>query len=243
MKALLSTPAPPPARRILPSTTERLLIASAVHAAVCRVTESDGFGHCAVYAAVAARVMSRLTGRRYVVQSGLLSIRLSRAFRDEWPEGITHFQIDGRAPRPGAAPRAASDMPEVHVWCGADHTDPGELARFGGDAVLLAELHASRSECIDLSARHWARFVNALDPRWPGEGDFQGKHFWTTGDQFPEGVALVPDFATTMVVEAKLRGEPLRSMVERAAVIALARVGPRHLPVAGGGGKKKRRRR
>ena len=49
-------------------------IAEAVHQAVCEVTGSDGFSHCALYASAGAMVASLATGNEYVVNACRLEV-------------------------------------------------------------------------------------------------------------------------------------------------------------------------
>jgi hypothetical protein len=200
----------PPPR---PSPERRRQIAEAVHRAVCRATDTSGLGLCAVYAAVAVAVLGRLTGARYVLQAGMISIRLSAAHRAAHPFGCTHFTMDGRPRRPGGRSRALDLLPEFHAWAGRVHRAPG---------LATPEDFARHSELVDLSARHYRTNIQAIDRAWPGEGDFDGDFLWTTGDRLPDGLVLVPDMATTLAVASRLEDGPLRRIVSSAAREALA---------------------
>lgn len=193
--------------RLLP-VERRRAVAEAVHRGVCEATDSDGLGHCAVYAAAAVRVLGRLTGERYVLQAGSLTIRLSRAYRDGDPSGFHEFAMDATA---GLG--ALSPLGEFHSWLGRIHPSRG--------TALSREEEASRHELVDLSARHFRTWVGRLDPHWPGEGDFAGDYIWTTGDQVPDGIAHIPDELTTYAVLARLESASMRRAVSRAAEVAL----------------------
>ncbi|MGH6876802.1 MAG: hypothetical protein ACREHV_05400 [Rhizomicrobium sp.] len=49
-------------------------IAEAVHQAVCEVTGSDGFSHCALYARAGAMAASLATGVEYTINAGCLEV-------------------------------------------------------------------------------------------------------------------------------------------------------------------------
>jgi hypothetical protein len=165
-------------------------------------------------AATTMLVMEQLTGARYVLQAGMLSIRLSENYRRKNPKGFTHFTMDGRPPYPGAPSGVENTLPEFHAWCGRIHSGSSE----GGDEY-------SRHELIDLSARHYSYFVQAIDPEWPGVGDFSGKELWTTGDKLPEGITLIPDEATTVAVVLKINSEPHLSIIKRAVIKSILSLG------------------
>jgi hypothetical protein len=198
---------------VLPSYTNRRLISDAIHESICEVINDNGRRQCAIYAVTTMLVMEQLTGARYVLQAGMLSIRLSENYRRKNPEGFTHFTMDGRPPYPGAPSRVENTLPEFHAWCGRIHSGSSEVV----DDI-------SRHELIDLSARHYPYFVQAIDPEWPGPEDFSEKELWTTGDKLPEGIILIPDEATTMAVAAKLTANPELSIIRRTTIKALKKL-------------------
>lgn len=209
---------------LLPALARRHQIAAAAHRAVAGATDSTGFGLCAVYAAVATTVLGRLTGARYVLQAGMISIRLSAAYRAAHPTGSTHFTMDGRPRQPGGRSRALDPLPEFHAWAGRVHPATRR--------PRSAAEHARLSEFVDLSARHYRTSIQTLDPAWPGAGDFAADFLWTTGDRLPAGLILVPDEATTLAVAARVAAEPLRTIIKTAAHAALAELGA-GAPLAG----------
>jgi len=201
---------------ILPPLAERTLVADAIHEGVCAATGTDGERLCAVYAATTMAVMIRLTGERYILQGGMLSIQLSETYRARYPRGATHYTMDGRPPTRGARSRAADPLPEFHAWCGRIHEPQG------GDNEATAS--SALCELIDISARHYPALVQTIDKDWPGPPDFTGRTLWTTGDRIPDGLILIPDRETTYTIAARVTTEPLLGIIRRAAGLATARL-------------------
>lgn len=203
------------APEILPTLAVRTLVADAIHEGVCAATETDGERLCAIYAATTMAVMMRLTGERYILQGGMLSIQLSEAYRAQYPRGATHYTMDGRPPSRGAPSRAADPLPEFHAWCGRIH-EP----RYEGHEAAAAS--SALCELIDISARHYPALVQTIDTNWPGPEDFTGRTLWTTGDRLPDGLILIPDRETTYTIASRVTTEPLLGIIRRAAALATA---------------------
>jgi hypothetical protein len=58
----------------LPSTAIQRQVAGAVHQAICALLKTDGSDRCAWYAATAANLMPHLTGNKYTINSGSLTV-------------------------------------------------------------------------------------------------------------------------------------------------------------------------
>jgi hypothetical protein len=80
-------------------------VAEAVHRAVCRFTQGDGCGHCKFYAVAGAALLTRLTKRLFLPQTGALRLLV------EEPEGW--FVSD-----PGCCgdPMTALSVGAFHCW-------------------------------------------------------------------------------------------------------------------------------
>jgi hypothetical protein len=135
-----------------PAGISRARIAEAVHHAVCDVTGSDGFGHCALYARAGAVVASLATGREYVVNAG----RLMAGTGTPDPEDAgaeLHLGMD-----PALSGYSGR---EFHAWF---------IRRPSGAAtgVLLSADPAS-VEVVDLSVRHYRPMAEAIGLPWQRE--------------------------------------------------------------------------
>lgn len=127
-------------------------IAEAVHQAVCQVTGSDGFGHCALYASVGAAVMSAATGAEYVVNAGRLEV--GTGARDpEDGDAETYLGMD-----PALSGYSGR---EFHAWI---------LRRPPGMAVgTVFQADPGSVEVADLSMRHYRAMAEGIGLTWQRE--------------------------------------------------------------------------
>ncbi len=65
---------PPPAPTGLPDPLVQARVAEAVHRAICALLKTDGADRCAWYAVVAANVLPHVTGHKYTINSGSLTV-------------------------------------------------------------------------------------------------------------------------------------------------------------------------
>jgi hypothetical protein len=84
----------------------RLRIARAVHGAVCRFTEGDGFGKCALYAVAGAGLVHKVFKLKTVVLAGTMHIVIDR--HDDYVDTMTFLGSNWR-------------NGEVHVWFAIPH--------------------------------------------------------------------------------------------------------------------------
>jgi hypothetical protein len=109
----------------------RAAIAEAVHQTVCEETNSDGCGHCMLYAIVGAFLSSRVFGGRYWPQAGTLQVQHD-------PEDPNHWMIfDARD--------NGVDGGEFHSWFARETTG--------------ARGRSLPAEIVDLSSRHYPALV------------------------------------------------------------------------------------
>ena len=126
-------------------------IAEAVHAAVCEVTGSDGFGHCALYARVGAAVASVVTGEEYVVNAG----RMQAGTGTPDPQDGAELYLGMDPALSGYSGR------EFHAWI---------LRRPPGAATgALLQADPDSIEVADLSMRHYRAMAEAIGLPWQRE--------------------------------------------------------------------------
>lgn len=127
-------------------------IAEAVHEAVCHVTGSDGFGHCALYARAGAVVASVITGTEYVVNAG----RLEAGTGTPDPEDASTELYLGMDPA-----LSGHSGREFHAWF---------IRRPPGTAQgVLLTADPDTVEVADLAVRHYRAMAEAIGLPWRRE--------------------------------------------------------------------------
>jgi hypothetical protein len=176
-------------------------IAEAVHQAVCEVTGSDGFSHCALYASVGATVASLATGDEYVVNAGRLEV--GTGTRDAVD---TELYLGMDPALSGYSGR------EFHAWF---IRRPAE-----GPTGVLFTADPRSVEVADLSMRHYRAMAEAIGMTWQRET--LPAWYWGTLDGLRDlRVNLSADAEMTTML---IREQPL-GPVKAAAVRALEILG------------------
>jgi hypothetical protein len=130
----------------------RARIAEAVHLAVCEVTASDGFGHCALYARAGAVVASVATGSEYVINAGKLEVGTG-ALDPGDSDAELYLGMD-----PALSGYSGT---EFHAWC---------LRRPScGTPGVLQAVDPRSVEIADFSVRHYRAMSEAIGLPWQRE--------------------------------------------------------------------------
>jgi hypothetical protein len=156
---------------IAPPVMIQTAIARAVHRAIVKLTRSDGYGYCYLYAVAGCRLASEVVEREYELQAGTLSLLAQPP--DGW--------LVVRSTQEGLSNGA------YHCWFG--RLGPtGEI----GEIVDLSARHYRR---LADSNRSLAPGASApIRWAWPAESP---DHVWITGNEHPSWVGLAADLPLT----------------------------------------------
>jgi hypothetical protein len=128
-------------------------IAAAVHRAVCAVTDTDGFGHCCLYATTVREIATKLTGRRFEIQAGSSNVATGVIDAEGYLTAVGH-DVDGGTVNgvPGGLGNG-----EFHAWV----MEVPRTATAG-----CAEVIRPHTEVIDLSLRHFPQLAMRTGVPW-----------------------------------------------------------------------------
>jgi len=188
----------------LPGGVRKARFAEAVHQAVCEVTGSDGFGHCALYARAGAVAAAMVTGRDdYVVNAGRLTAGTGARDPDD---GDTELCLGMDPALSGYSGR------EFHAWI---------LRRpAAAPSGVLLQADPDTVEVADLSMRHYKAMAEAIGLPWQRE-PLPGWYWGSIAELRALRVNLSADVEMTTML---IREQPL-APVQAVARQALERLG------------------
>jgi hypothetical protein len=173
-------------------------IAEAVHHAVCEVTASDGFGHCALYARAGAAVASAVTGHQYVINAGRLEV--GTGARD--PEDSDAELYLGMDPA-----LSGYNGIEFHAWC---------LRRPSSGTPGVLQASDPRSvEIADFSVRHYRAMAEAIGLPWQRE-DLPASYWGPLSGLRDLRVNLSADAKMTMMLIREQPAGPVKDTIRLA---------------------------
>lgn len=190
--------------------TSRARIAEAVHRAVCEVTGTDGYGHCALYAQAGAMTAHFITGEVHDLQAGGLAVFTGDMNHDGEltlyvdPEGS---QYNGTA--------GGRDNGEFHAWFGPRPAGatPGTVMEVSRNGLVVA----------DFAMRHFKRHVAEAGMPWNRAP--LPTFCWGKADEIDQRLRVTyrPDVATTLLVTDKIKA--MGPVPYDVSTIALRRLG------------------